>query len=94
MPTPDDLAKLASKLYTGNQSIGAYQGNDGGRWDQDAATALGFPSSGFYLWSNEEYKYNDYYDGYYVYIRTFTSVTESTFGVRYDSGIQAVCLGD
>ena len=94
MPTAGDLAKLASQLYKGNPSIGAKEYKRDIQWDQDAATALGFTSSGFYLWSNEEYKYNDYYDGYYVYIRTFTSVTESTFGVRGLGGIQAVCLGD
>ena len=94
MPTMDDLGKLASQLYKGNPTINAYRDYSNLQWDQDAATALGFTSSGFYLWSNEEYKYNDYYDGYYVYIRTFTSVTESTFGVRGLGGIQAVCLGD
>ena len=94
MPTMDDLAKLASQLYNGNPSIGAHQSYGGSRWNQDAATALGLPSSGFWLWSNEEYKYNDYYDGYYVYARGFTSVTESSFGVRGLGGIQAVCLGD
>ena len=94
MPTADDLAKLASQLYNGNPSIGAHQSYGGSRWNQDAATALGLSSSGFWLWSNEEYKYNDYYDGYYVYARGFTSVTESSFGVRGLGGIQAVCLGD
>ena len=92
MPTVDDLAKLASQLYKGKPTISGSTYNI--QWDQDAATALGLSSSGFWLWSNEEYKYNDYYDGYYVYARGFTSVTESSFGVRGLGGIQAVCLGD
>ena len=51
MPTTEDLAKLASKLYRGNPSIGAtelYRGN----WNRDAATALGFTSYGFALWAS------------------------------------------
>ena len=83
MPTPDDLAKLANQLYNGN-----------GRWNQYAATALGFTSPGFWLWSNKEYKYNDYFDGYYVYVREFAAETTSYFGERFDSYGQAVCLGD
>ena len=82
MPTMDDLGKLASQLYKG------------GRWAQDAATSLGITSPGFWLWSNEEYKYNDYFDGYYVYVREFAAETTSYFGERFDSYGQAVCLGD
>ena len=88
MPTMDDLGKLASQLYKGNPSIGAKQDYDG-QWDQDAATALGFTSPNFYLWSGEEY------DGFFAYNRKFSS-TDSGWGTtnRGSSSRQAVCLGD
>ena len=86
MPTMDDLAKLASQLYKGNPSIGAMQDYDG-QWDQDAATALGFTSPNFYLWSSEEYGSDS------VYNRNFYS-TGSYWNddYRYTSGLQAVCI--
>ena len=88
MPTMADLGKLASQLYKGNPSIGAYQEYDG-QWDQDAATALGFTSSDFILWSGEEYS------SYFAYDRYFSS-TGSYYGdgYRYLSYRQAVCIAD
>ena len=87
MPTMDDLGKLASQLYKGNPSIGAKQ-NYYGQWDQDAATALGFTSSGLWLWSGEE---TSSYNG--AYSRIFYS-TESYYhnNSRYISNPQAVCI--
>ena len=88
MPTMSDLAKLASQLYKGNPSIGAYQAYDG-QWDQDAATALGFTSPGFYLWSGEEASRYD------AYPRRFYSTTSHwNYYGRGGSFIQAVCLGE
>ena len=89
MPTMDDLGKLASQLYKGNPSIGAKQNADHLQWDQDAATALGFTSSGFYLWSGEENNsvsayprgFNSTYSGYSTTIRGYSSN-------------QAVCIAD
>ena len=89
MPTMDDLGKLASQLYKGNPSIGAKQNADHLQWDQDAATALGFTSSYFYLWSGEENNsvsayprgFNSTYSGYSTTIRGY-------------SGNQAVCIAD
>ena len=88
MPTADDLAKLASQLYKGNPSIGAYQSYNG-QLDQDAATALGFTSPNFILWSGEEYGSGN------AYARNFGS-TYSFYGnaSRDRSYIQAVCLGE
>ena len=88
MPTMDDLAKLASQLYKGNPSIGAYQ-NYVGQWDQDAASALGFTSPNFSLWSGEEGGSDGAYD------RSFYS-TGSYYdnGTRGSSYNQAVCLGE
>ena len=91
MPTADDLAKLASQLYKGNPGIGAEESQRGGlQWDQDAATALGFTSSGFTLWSGEEY------DSYHACYREFYSTRSRwyEYGYRYRSFYQAVCLGD
>ena len=89
MPTMDDLAKLASQLYKGNPSIGAKQDADNLHWDQDAATALSFTSSDFYLWSGEEFgshtAYNRKFDSTYSYYYFFD---------RNRGYLQAVCLGD
>ena len=88
MPTMDDLGKLASQLYKGNPSIGAKEHKSGLQWDQDAATALGFTSSGFYFWSGEEN------DSLSAYDRSFDSTNSYYhFAYRYDSN-QAVCLGE
>ena len=89
MPTMDDLAKLASQLYKGNPSIGAYV-NYAAQWDQDAATALGFTSSDFYLWSGEEDSiYNDAYGRYFESTRSYWENEP-----RYYRGRQAVCIAD
>ena len=90
MPTMDDLGKLASQLYKGNPSIGAKQDAEHLQWDQDAATALGFTSSGFYLWSSEENgSPGAYYRGFYSTYSYFYATNRSMY-----SGIQAVCLGE
>ncbi len=90
MPTMDDLGKLASQLYKGNPSIGAKQHKDGLQWDQDAATALGFTSSDFWLWSGEENgSYGAYARGFYS-----TDSHYDSYFIRYGSYLQAVCLGD
>ena len=89
MPTMDDLGKLASQLYKGNPSIGAKQNKDGLQWDQDAATALGFTSPNFSLWSAEEGNSNS------VYFRDFNSTYSYYYNYyRYYSGRQAVCIAD
>ena len=92
MPTADDLANLASQLYKGNPTIGDSIG--GLIWDQDAASALGFTSTNFYLWSGEE----DDRDGVYsngAYVRYFGSTFSywNTNG-RGSNGSQAVCIAD
>ena len=89
MPTMADLGKLASQLYKGNPSIGAKQDYDG-QWDQDAATALGFTSPNFYLWSGEE---NSSSSAYGRYFSSTSSYYSYGYG-RYSSGVQAVCLGE
>ena len=89
MPTMDDLAKLASQLYKGNPTINAYNNYEDLQWDQDAASALGFTSSVFYLWSGEEYSG---YRACYRYFRYTYSLYR--YDSRNESGMQAVCLGD
>ena len=89
MPTMDDLGKLASQLYKGNPTINAYRYYSNLQWDQDAATALGFTSPNFYLWSGEER------NSLSAYTRGFGSAYSGYgYGGRYDSNKQAVCLGD
>ena len=87
MPTMDDLAKLASQLYKGNPTIVAYQDAEHLQWDQDAATALGFTSPNFSLWSGEEG------NGLRAYYRSFGSTGSGWHGLNLSNG-QAVCLGE
>ncbi len=90
MPTLDDLGMLASQLYKGNRTIGAYDNYSNLQWDQDAATSLGFTSSGFTLWASEEY------NGHSAHHRTFNATTSAING-NHDRDLstkQAVCLGE
>ena len=89
MPTMDDLGKLASQLYKGNPTINAYSDHPNLQWDQDAATALGFTSSDFWLWSGEETNSDGAYIRYFLSTLSF----RNAYG-RANSGSQAVCLGD
>ena len=89
MPTADDLAKLASQLYKGNPSIGAQADRNDLQWDQDAATALGFTSSDFYLWSDEEISSDRVRERYFAPTRVYWGT-----GRRYYSYLQAVCIAD
>ena len=89
MPTMDDLGKLASQLYKGNPTIGAYQDAEHLQWDQDAATSLGFTSPYFYLWSGEEDNSVSAYDREVSFMRSYPCSTS-----RAGSSGQAVCLGE
>ena len=89
MPTMDDLGKLASQLYKGNPTIGAYNDVSGLQWDQDAATALGFTSPYFYLWSGEEDNSVSAYDREVSFMRSYPCSTS-----RAGSSGQAVCIAD
>ena len=83
MPTMDDLAKLATELYKGNPTVGAYQIVDA-ELDTSKASSLGFGSS-FYVWSGEE-------NGIYAYFHCFDpSITGWGYGTRATSDVQAVC---
>ena len=88
MPTADDLAKLASQLY-GYPGIGAKDTNALVGWKQDAATALGFTSPNFTIWSGEES------DSLNAYTRHFASTITDYFDSARDSRYrQAVCIAD
>ena len=89
MPTADDLAKLASHLYKGNPSIGTEEYKSGLQWDQDAATALGFTSSGFYLLSGEEYSSVGACQRFFGSTYSFWNCSN-----RYYNYNQAVCIAD
>ena len=90
MPLMADLGKLASQLYKGNPTINAYRDYPKLQWDQDAATALGFTSSGFIIWSGEERNSTTAYNRYFEY----TSSYYGKYNNRDGSYAQAVCLGD
>ena len=89
MPTAAQLAELASQLYVGNPSIGAYTKYNI-QFDSNSSTAkaLGLTPS-FYLWSGEEDSstsaYSRYFDTTYSYWGYFD---------RDVSYLQAVCLGE
>ena len=55
MPTMAQLGELASQLYVGNPSIGAYENKSNIQFDSNSSTAksLGLTPT-FYLWSGEE----------------------------------------
>ena len=89
MPTMDDLGKLASQLYKGNPTINAYRDYYNLQWNQDAATALGFTSPSFYLWSGEESISGN------ASTRNFYSTLSSYYNYYRGSSLtQAVCLGE
>ena len=90
MPTAAQLAKLASQLYVGNPTIGAYQDKRDIQFDSNSSTAkaLGLTPY-FHLWSGEEG------GSYYAYFRHFvTTHSYWTSNGRDSSHGQAVCLGD
>ena len=90
MPTMAQLAELASQLYVGNPTIGAYRDKDNIQFDSNSSTAksLGLTPS-FYVWSGEEHS------SHYAYYRFFdSSGTEWDYNYRDGRGRVAVCLGD
>ena len=93
MPTMADLGKIASLLYEGNPTVGAYQTVEGLTYN-GKAPEYGLPdlnSSYFYVWSGEEYGTNG--DGaYYRYFSTTYTHWRNTN--RNYSGNLGLCLGD
>lgn len=89
LPTMADLGKLASAIYEGNPSIGAKEDKYNLTYKPGTATSLGLPEPSFYLWSGEEGT------NAYAYLRGFYPTYSGWSGyARYNSTIQAVCLGD
>ncbi len=94
MPTPDQLAKLATQIY--GQEIGAKEDKSGltikdqTLFDALHAKSPTATSSSFYVWSSEES------DSYSAYGRLFGDTCSNyNDGNRYyGSTILAVCLGD
>ena len=90
LPTMAQLAELASQMYVGNPTIGAKEDKYNIQFDSNSSTAksLGLTPY-FYLWSGEENT------SYLAYGRFFnTTYSFWSYDGRYNSGIQAVCLGD
>ena len=90
LPTSAQLAELASQLYVGNPTIGATEYKDYIQFDFNSSTAksLGLTPY-FYLWSGEE---SGSTGAYFRHFNTTNSNRYTNF--RYDSDIQAVCVGD
>lgn len=89
LPTMADLGKLASAIYEGNPSIGAKEDKYNLTYKPGTATFLGLPELSFILWSSEECgSSNAYSREFYPTYSYWLSYD------RYDSDIQAVCLGD
>ncbi len=89
MPTMDDLAKIASLIYKGNPTVGAYNDVYNLTYESGTATSLGLHEPLFLLWSGEEYSENR------AYGRDFTpTYTDYNYTYRYNSGKQAFCLVD
>ena len=90
MPTMAQLGELASQLYVGNPSIGAYEDKDNIQFDSNSSTAkaLGLTPS-FSLWSGEEFSSSNAYFRYF-----YTTYSGWGHTNRNNSDRQAVCLGD
>ncbi|HIS37210.1 TPA: hypothetical protein IAC10_11380, partial [Candidatus Scatousia excrementigallinarum] len=89
MPTMDDLAKIASLIYKGNPTVGAYKDVYNLTYESGTATSLGLPEPSFYLWSGEEHSKTN------AYGRDFNpTYTDYNYTYRYNSGKQAFCLVD
>ena len=84
MPTMAQLGELASQLYVGNPSIGAYENKFNIQFDSNSSTAkaLGLTPD-FSLWSGEER--SSYYRGFY------TTHSYWHYNGRNFSYVQAVC---
>ena len=89
MPTMDDLAKIASLIYKGNPTVGAYKDVYNLTYESGTATSLGLPEPLFLLWSGEEFAEHN------AYIRSFHPTgTICTFDLRGYSSKQAICRVD
>ena len=91
MPTMADLGKLATELYKGNPTVGAYQQiNSGLELDTSKASSLGFGNSRFWVWSGEEYTSTS------AFFRSFSqSITNyGNLLSRGHSGGQAFCVSE
>ncbi len=91
MPTMADLGKIASAIYKGNPTVGAYNDVSNLTYESGTATSLGLPEPSFYLWSDDEYSNHDAFTrGFYP---TYTVYYNGYYG-RSNSGVQAICLVD
>ena len=90
MPTMADLGKIASAIYKGNPTVGAYNDVINLTYESGTATSLGLPEPRFYLWSGEESSQNHAYTRYF----NPTTTGYSYYYGRDGSGGQAICLGD
>ena len=90
LPTEAQLAELASQLYVGNPSIGAYETKTGIQYDPNSpvSKALGFTTN-LYLWSGEDYGFDEAFYRYF-----YTTYSSRSHTNRNSSFNQAVCLGD
>ena len=90
MPTMAQLGELASQLYVGNPSIGAYENKFNIQHDPNSpvSKALGLTPD-FYLWSGGEDSSHDAYTRHFYTTRSYWYGS----GRRYSS-FQAVCLGE
>ncbi len=90
LPTMADLGKIASAIYEGNPTVGAYNIVKNLTYISGTATSLGLPEPTFYLWSGEEGLDNRAYRrGFYP-----TYTYSDDYNSRIYSGVQAFCLGD
>ena len=90
MPKMAQLAELASQLYVGNPSIGAYENKSNIQFDSNSSTAkaLGL-TPWFYLWSGEENSSRNAYGR-----GSHTTYSGWVYTGRDSSNGQAVCLGE
>ena len=94
MPTPADLAKIASLIYKGNPHIAPDGWNEGLEIDEDKATSLGFTGTNFSIWSNQE---NGSRDATVLFLGPdYMSFKDTyTYGNRVvNSNTLTICIGE
>ena len=89
LPTMAQLAELASQMYVGNPSIGAYEDKDGIQYDGNSSAhkALGL-TPWFSLWSGEEQNLSN------AYYRRFFAIGSGWANGRNNPSGHAVCVGE
>jgi len=100
IPTMEQLAQMATRMYKNSPSIGTREFNNNLEFDYDSAlaNAIGMYGSddygnGFSLWSSEIHKTYDSMADHRHYTETYTAGNSIYGQYRYEETYNVVCLG-